>query len=81
MHTKIDTLIQNLDITPQMYAQAKRQYEEIAGFFLENGIHADFYPQDSFRLGTVVRPYDRGVKYTICSLFHNFRVSQRRAYF
>lgn len=62
MHTKIDTLIQNLDITPQMYAQAKRQYEEIAGFFLENGIHADFYPQGSFGLGTVVRPYDRGVE-------------------
>ena len=62
MHTKIDTLIQNLDITPRMYAQAKRQYEEIAGFFLENGIHADFYPQGSFRLGTVVRPYDRGVE-------------------
>lgn len=56
----IDKLIQNLDITPAMYLLAKQRYEKIASYFTHKGIDASFYPQGSFRLGTVIRPLRYG---------------------
>jgi hypothetical protein len=53
-------LISKLDITPTMYKNAKEKYESIAAFLKSKGIEADIYPQGSFRMGTVVRPYREG---------------------
>lgn len=51
-----DTIVKALDITPTMYKNAVDKYTAIAAYLDEQGIKADFYPQGSFRLGTVVRP-------------------------
>ena len=48
--------IKSLDITPTMFKNANEKYHNIANFLSEHGIEADFYPQGSFALGTVVRP-------------------------
>lgn len=53
----IYNLINKLDISPTMYKYAVEKYKSISTFLLEKGIKADFYPQGSFSLGTVVRPY------------------------
>lgn len=50
-------LIGKLDISPTMYKDAIEKYKNIGTFLLEKGIHADFYPQGSFPMGLVVRPY------------------------
>lgn len=64
MSTKISNdlnkLANSLDISVEMFNTAKSNYEYISDIFIENGIEADFYPQGSFRLGTVVRPNVRG---------------------
>lgn len=57
----IDKLIQNLDITAAMYLKAKQKYDGISAYFTRKGIVASFYPQGSFRLGTVIRPLRRGI--------------------
>lgn len=46
----------SLDISPSMFANAKEKYQNIANYLSKHGIEADFYPQGSFALGTVVRP-------------------------
>ena len=56
----IDKLITNLDITPSMYLIARSRYQTVANELSRQGIDADFYPQGSFRLGTVVRPFVKG---------------------
>lgn len=56
----IDKLIQSLDITVAMYLKAKQKYDGIAAYLTSKGITAAFYPQGSFRLGTVIRPLRRG---------------------
>ena len=48
--------IKSLDITPTMFKNANEKYHNIADFLSEHGLEADFYPQGSFALGTVVRP-------------------------
>ena len=50
-------IVEGLDISPTMYKNASYKYSSIAEFLTNNGIEADFYPQGSFALGTVVRPF------------------------
>ncbi|ELC8455313.1 nucleotidyltransferase [Clostridium perfringens] len=50
-------LVKGLDISPTMFKNAKEKYENIGKFLNENGLDLDIYPQGSFSLGTVVRPY------------------------
>lgn len=50
-------LVEKLDISPSMYKDAIDKYKNIATYLKEKGIEADFYPQGSFSIGTVVRPY------------------------
>jgi hypothetical protein len=56
----VDRVMSNLDITPTMLVNAIQKYEAIAKYLSECGVDAGFYPQGSFRLGTVVRPYRAG---------------------
>lgn len=50
-------LISKLDISPTMYKDAVEKYKNLGTYLQEKGIQAEFYPQGSFSLGTVVRPY------------------------
>lgn len=50
-------LIEGLDIPQSLYAKAIHHYKAIAAFLQRNGIESDIYPQGSYALGTVVRPY------------------------
>lgn len=50
-------LISKLDISPTMYKDAVEKYKNLGTYLQEKGIQADFYPQGSFSLGTVIRPY------------------------
>ena len=36
-----------------------KKYESIAKYLESHGLHADIYPQGSFALGTVIRPYSK----------------------
>lgn len=49
-----------LDITPTMYQNAVEKYQTVAKHIEASGVHVSIYPQGSFRLGTVVRPYRDG---------------------
>lgn len=50
-----------LDITPSMYKEATEKYESLAKYLnAHSGLRANMYPQGSFALGTVVRPYYKG---------------------
>lgn len=51
------SLISKLDISPTMYRDAVEKYKNLGAYLQEYGLQADFYPQGSFNLGTVVRPY------------------------
>ena len=55
-----EKLATNLDISPTMYKYAEDRYKEIAKYLETRGIDAAFYPQGSFRTGTVVRPLKDG---------------------
>ena len=48
--------VEKLDITPTMFKNASEKYHHLAEFLSSHGVDADFYPQGSFALGTVVRP-------------------------
>ena len=50
-------LIEKLDISPTMFKSATDKYKNIGEFLQENNIPVDIYPQGSFAIGTVVRPY------------------------
>ena len=50
-------IIENLDIPPTLYKNAKEKYNSIASYLQSKGLSVDIYPQGSFALGTVVRPY------------------------
>lgn len=52
-------LISELDISPTLYRNAVQKYENITAYLVNHGIDADMYPQGSFALGTVVRPYSK----------------------
>ena len=50
-------LIEGLDIPQSLYEKAIGHYNAVATFLQEQGIESDIYPQGSYSLGTVVRPY------------------------
>lgn len=50
-------LIEGLDIPQSLYVKAIEHYNAVALFLQERGIESDIYPQGSYSLGTVVRPY------------------------
>lgn len=50
-------IVQNMDISATMFKNAVEKYTALAEYLIRNGINADIYPQGSFALGTVVRPY------------------------
>lgn len=50
-------LIEGLDIPQSLYTKAIEHYKAVAAFLQERGIESDIYPQGSYSLGTVVRPY------------------------
>lgn len=52
--------IEKLDVTPTMYENAKDKYENMALFLQSHGIQCNIYPQGSFALGTITRPYKNG---------------------
>lgn len=58
----LEKIAEKLDISPTMYDYAVARYKGIAQYLADNGINADFYPQGSFRTGTVVRPIKDGVE-------------------
>ena len=50
--------VETLDISPYMQQIAVERYQEVGAWLAENGgYECRIYPQGSFRLGTVVRPY------------------------
>lgn len=55
--TDLIKIIEAVDISPTMYSNAVKKYESLAGYLESHGLNADFYPQGSFALGTVIRPY------------------------
>lgn len=52
----ITKVVEQLDISPSLYKNAIKKYENLADFLNSKGLEADIYPQGSFALGTVVRP-------------------------
>lgn len=50
-------LIDGLDISPSMYKNATDKYNAVSLYLQANGLECDVFPQGSFSLGTVVRPY------------------------
>lgn len=56
----LEKLVQKLDITKSMAENAESKYKAVVSLLQENGIDVDIYPQGSFAIGTVVRPYTRG---------------------
>ena len=57
-----EKIAEKLDITPTMYEYAVARYQGISQYLADKGIDADFYPQGSFRTGTVVRPIKDGAE-------------------
>lgn len=52
-------LIDGLDISPSMYKNATEKYKAVGTYLQEQGLTCDIFPQGSFSLGTVVRPYSK----------------------
>ena len=50
-------LIEGLDISPTMYKNATEKYKAVGTYLQNQGLACDIFPQGSFSLGTVVRPY------------------------
>lgn len=50
-------LIEGLDISPTMYKNATEKYKAVGTYLQDQGLVCDIFPQGSFSLGTVVRPY------------------------
>lgn len=50
-------LIDGLDISPTMYKNATEKYKAVGTYLQSQGLTCDIFPQGSFSLGTVVRPY------------------------
>ena len=60
--TDILKLIEGLDITPTMYKNATEKYKAVGTYLQEHGLACDIFPQGSFSLGTVVRPYRESIE-------------------
>lgn len=52
-------IIKSLDISPSMYKNATEKYQNLAKFLEKSGLKVNIYPQGSFALGTVTRPYSK----------------------
>lgn len=50
-------LIEGLDISPTMFRDATVKYSTVSLYLQAAGLECDVFPQGSFSLGTVVRPY------------------------
>ena len=50
-------LIEGLDISPTMYKNATEKYTAVGTYLQDQGLECEIFPQGSFSLGTVVRPY------------------------
>lgn len=58
--------VEELDISSDLYEEAKVRYEEVGDWLAEHGSPGlEIYPQGSFRLGTVVRPSSPSGEYDI----------------
>jgi hypothetical protein len=55
-----DGLFEHIDITPTQYELAVQHYKAVASHLSEDSLCDDVYPQGSFALGTVIRPFRRG---------------------
>lgn len=63
MHKATERIIQaieKLDLSPTMHQDATNKYKNICDYLGAHGIEAEFYPQGSFSIGTVVRPFANG---------------------
>lgn len=56
----LEAIVKKLDITETMRLNAIEKYEAIARDLNELGIEVEIYPQGSFAIGTVTRPYKNG---------------------
>ncbi len=52
-------IISNLDISPTLFKNATEKYQNLAKYLQFHGLQADMYPQGSFTLGTVIRPFKK----------------------
>ena len=52
--------VKDIDLTPTMERNAREKYGAISSYLNDHGLQSDFYPQGSFLLGTVIRPYRDG---------------------
>ena len=52
-------IISSLDISPTLYENAVKKYKSISNYLLSKGLDVEIYPQGSFALGTVTRPYSK----------------------
>ena len=52
--------LNDIDITPTMEKNAREKYKAISEYLNGHDLESDFYPQGSFLLGTVVKPYRDG---------------------
>ena len=60
--TDLLRIIEDLDISPSMYDNAVKKYKSLASYLGSHGLDAAMYPQGSFALGTVIRPYDKEIE-------------------
>lgn len=56
----IEKVLASIDISPTMEKMAHDRYESVSKYLEDKGLDCNFYPQGSFLLGTVVRPYKDG---------------------
>lgn len=53
----IEEVLKDIDLSPSLEKNARDKYQSIAKYLEDKGLNCDFYPQGSFLLGTVVRPF------------------------
>lgn len=66
----LEAAVESLDIPDELHDLAVAKYEEIGDWLVAEdsdlkGTYPEIYPQGSFRLGTVVRPYGKEDQYDI----------------
>ena len=52
--------LSDLDLSPTMEKNARDKYAALSKYLDEQGLDSDFYPQGSFLIGTIIRPYSDG---------------------
>ena len=58
--TLLKEIFDKLDISQAMHDNATEKYQSIANLLKDKGLDASIYPQGSFSIGTVIRPYKEG---------------------